>query len=155
MIPLTISIILCMLLLDFALIGFLPKYLNIWPALDSSIGRILIEQSLVPGCKRDFKYLALGYRSRGPRSNELRLLLTTKFLLIKNTRMTYVWRIDIKSINFFEVKNSIAGKIVVFHFTQDDQTHFLEFRTFELENWLKRLEEVGITDRTKLEENLN
>jgi len=40
-----ISILLCIVLFDFALIGILPKYFKIWPALDSSIGKRLIEES--------------------------------------------------------------------------------------------------------------
>ncbi len=153
---LIISIILCMVLLDFALIGFLPKYLNIWPALDSSVGKRLIEESsMFSKIKVDFEYNVWGYQSGGLtlRINDWRLLLTSSFLLIKNTRLTYVWKISIESIKFFEVKDSIAGKIIVFHFTQDDQAHFLEFRSFELKNWLKRLAEVGITDRAELAKN--
>jgi len=66
--------------------------------------------------------------------------------------LTYIWKVDIKSIKFFEVKKTTLGVLgdnIVIYFKQEGQFHFLEFRTFELESWLKRLEEVGITDRTK------
>ena len=100
------SIILCIVLFDFALIGILPKYFKIWPALDSSIGKRLIEESsMFSIIKVDFEYNVWGYRSGGLtlRINDWRLLLTSNFFLIKNTRLTYVWKVDIKSIKFFEV----------------------------------------------------
>jgi hypothetical protein len=152
---LIISILLCIVLFDFALLGILPKYFKIWPALDSSIGKRFIEESTMFSIiKVDFEYNAWGYRSGGLtlRINDWRLLLTSNSLFIKNTRLTYIWKVDIKSIEFFEVKKSTLGVLgdgIVIHFKQENQPHFLEFRTFKLESWLKRLEEVGITDRTK------
>lgn len=134
---------------DFLYFGFLPRYLNIWPALDNSIGEVLIKQTLWFGCKKDFKYKVWGYLGNPDFDTEFCLLLTTKFLLIKNTRLTYVWRVDVESIKFFEVKNSIIGKIIIFYFIQEGQTHFLKFPTLKFKNWFKHLSEIGIPEREK------
>ena len=145
-----ISTILCTTLFDFTVTGFLPKYFNIWPALNNLLGEVLIEQSLFLWSTLNFKIDTFGYREIGTRQRRnLRLALTSKFLLLKNTRRTYVWKVDHKSINSYEVKLSIVGKIIILHFSQEGKPQSLEFRPVDLEEWSNRLSEIGIPNKSK------
>lgn len=148
----TISTILCVILFDFAVTGFLPKYFIIWPALNNQLGEVLIEQSLFLWSTQNFKIEEFGYRKIGTKQRKyLRLVLTTKFFLLKNTQRTYVWKIDHKSINSYEVKYSIVGKIIILHFSQEGESQSLEFRPADLKDWSNRLSEVGVPEKSKNE----
>lgn len=135
------------ILLDFALIGFIPEKFRIWCSLKKEIHEKIIEDTVrysistnIPG-----KYInsminnRVGYKS---------LILTPKALIVKNTYLTYLLKIDIKTIESYEIKDVFFGKRFKLNLRIQETKRRFEFSTNRFDLWAKEFSKLNILEKT-------
>ena len=140
-----ISIIATLLLLDFSLIGFTPKILGIWGPLNKYVSEILIEDTAHYSLSTDIngEYIETMINSRvGYKS----LILTPEFLIVKNTFLTYLLKIDNRSIKSYTIKNELIGKKIKLLLKIMDTEKFIEFSTSKSKRWIKEFSALNISE---------
>ena len=144
MIIIIFAVIVCLLLVDFALIGVLPSKIGIWPSLKDFVkGDILIEDTANLSVHTDIegKYVEsminrkVGYKS---------LILTPKYLIVKNTRLTSLLNIGTDCIKRIDTKKALLGNKIILHLKMDDEDKRLEFTTKRRGDWIDAFSRIGI-----------
>ena len=138
MIIIVFAFILCILLLDFTIVGFLPSKLGIWTSLKDLItGDILIEDSAYLSVQTDIKgkYVdsminqRVGYKS---------LILTKGFLIVKNTYLTSLLNIKTDSIKRITTKKALLGKKLILYLEINNEDKYFNSTQKKLMNGLMR-----------------
>jgi hypothetical protein len=143
MIMLIGSLILCFVILDFSLIGFLPKVLKIWPSLSDLISKdeILLKleyhtfETNIKGQFMDSKF--------EKRYQYKPTLLTREFFIVRNTHFTYVFSVPTKSINGFKIKKSIGRKMLILNLTLADKERYIKIWPININGWVGGLSKLG------------
>ena len=135
------------LLIDFTIIGYLPKIFGIWPPI-SELGkkRPLIE-SYPHWIKTNIKVRfiesmvnnRMGYKT---------VTLTEDQIFLKNTRLTYLLKIDIPSVRYFEIEKNIFGKYIKLIFSENGDDLFFSFKPNNFTDWLHYLSNLGLIEKT-------
>lgn len=140
------SIVFSLLLFDFALVGFMPKVLKIWPPLSEIKEDILIEDTAYYSIKTDMQG-----RFVDPMINNRicykSILLTSYCLLVKNTILTYLLRINIEDINSYTVEQKILGKKITLYLTVKGEDRFFQFRTKKSDKWIETFLNIGLKQK--------
>jgi len=141
---LAVTLILVFMLLDFTLIGLLPSMFGIWPSLSDIKEEPLIEDSTIFGSIRtdmEGRFVSsminkrVGYKS---------IVLTSTCLVVKNTRRTYLLKIDLKSIYNYTVMKQLVGKRIILHLLTENRQKFFQFRTCMPDTWIKAFLDMGL-----------
>lgn len=146
MILIICSILFCLILLDFTIIGFLPKILRIWPPLKELCEDKLIEDSAYYSLKTDIRR-ASGNPIITSRINYKSIILTSKNLIVKNTFLTYLLRINIESIDHYHIKKHTIGKTIILYLTIEGKKKFFQFRSKKTEVWVREFDKLGIVEK--------
>ena len=135
------------LLIDFTIFGYLPKIFGIWPPI-SELGkkRPLIE-SYPHWIKTNIKVRfmesmvnnRMGYKT---------VTLTEDQIFLKNTRLTYLLKIDIPSVRYFEIEKNIFGKYIKLIFSENGDDLFFSFKPNNFTDWLHYFSNLGLIEKT-------
>ena len=135
------------LLIDFTIIVYLPKIFGIWPPI-SELGkkRPLIE-SYPHWIKTNIKVRfiesmvnnRMGYKT---------VTLTEDQIFLKNTRLTYLLKIDIPSVRYFEIEKNIFGKYIKLIFSENGDDLFFSFKPNNFTDWLHYFSNLGLIEKT-------
>lgn len=147
MIILILTIILGIILIDFAIIGFLPKILKIWPSLSTlDIRHLLVEDPLIfPYIKTNIKgplYDEQKFFWNRKRVSYKSLILTRKYLIVKNTRLTSLTSYNVDSIQSYTIKKKIRGDEVTIVFVIDRENKYFKFRTHLADEWIQAFKKI-------------
>ncbi|MFH2059318.1 MAG: hypothetical protein ABIJ59_10500 [Pseudomonadota bacterium] len=148
MVLVILSIVGAVILLDVTLIGFIPEKFGIWGSLKKEVQEKLIEDTVQYSISTDItgKYInsminnRVGYKS---------LILTPEALIVKNTRMTYLLKIDISKIASYEVKNELIGKRFKLNLKIQETKRLFEFSTNNYKRWVKEFSKLNISEKTQ------
>lgn len=139
------TIVIGFLLIDFSIIGFLPKVIGIWPAINGAkIKKPLIESyphwvdTNIKGKFIDSMVNnRMGYKT---------VFLSEDQIVLKNTRLTYLVKINVPSIKYFEIKRNVWGKYIKIYFTENGAELFFSFKPRYFDDWLSCLSKIGIEE---------
>lgn len=140
------SLIICCLILDFTLIGFIPKTFNIWPSLEDLIPT---KQQLD---KLEFHTFETDIEGKFRNSMfEKRYqytvaLLTNDFFIIKNTLLTYLFSVPNHSIESYKIKKTILGKKLIFYVNIEGKQHYIKILPINLRAWISKVSEMGFPE---------
>lgn len=140
-----LAIVGALILLDFTIIGLIPEKFGIWGSLRDGNPKKLIEDTVQYSIRTDInrKYVnsminnRVGYKS---------LLLTPKAILVKNTYLTYLLKVEINSIRSYEVKNELIGKRLRLNLEIQESKKWFEFSTNKSERWVQELTNMDIPE---------
>ncbi len=140
------STIIVVILLDFTLIGFLPEKFGIWESLKKVTHEKLIEDTVQYSITTDIteKYVdsminnRVGYKS---------LILTPEALIVKNTYLTYLLKIENDSIKSYEIKNELIGERFKLNLKIQESNNVFEFSTNQAEKWIQEFKKLNIIKR--------
>jgi hypothetical protein len=143
-----LSIIGAIILLDFTLIGFIPEKLEIWGSLKKVAHQKLIEDTAKYSMNTDItgKYIdyminnMIGYKA---------LILTSEALIVKNTYLTYLLKIDNSTIESYEIKTGIAVKRFKLNLKIQKNTKVFEFSTNKYARWIQEFSALNIPETQK------
>ena len=139
-----VTAVIGLILLDFALMGFIPSMLNLWPSLSELREDTLIEDNTVFGSIRtnvEGEFVGsminnrVGYKS---------IILTSRCLVVRNTRRTYLLKVDLQSIIRYSVVKQLGGSKILLDLLIEDQEKFFRFRTRTPDIWIKAFTEIGL-----------
>lgn len=140
------SILFCLLLLDFTIIGFLPKILRIWQPLKGLSEDTLIEDTAFYSIKTDIRRES-GNPIITNRINYKSIILTPKNLIVKNTFLTYLLRISIESIDHYHTEKHTIGEKIILYLTINGKKHIFQFRSKNPKIWIKEFDKLGIVEK--------
>ena len=140
-----LSIIGVIILIDFTLIGFIPEKLEIWGSLKKVVHQKLIEDTAQYSINTDItgKYIdsminhRVGYKG---------LILTSDALIVKNTYLTYLLKIDNCTIESYEIKTGLAVKRFKLNLKIQKNTKFIEFSTNKYARWIQEFSALNIPE---------
>ena len=142
LILIVISIVGCIILFDFAITGLIPSKIGISPALsDLNLNEILIEEFF-----SNFKTNIETFKSQGSRIHWKSAILTDEYFLVKLTRLTYKFSVEVDSIIKFEIIKGISGKRIKLTFLKKNEKNYFEFNPRNIDEWIKQLSNIGIEE---------
>ena len=130
-------------MIDFTIIGFLPKVFGIWPSINGArIKKPLIESyphwvdtNIKGKFIESMINKRMGYKT---------VFLSEDEIILRNTRLTYLVKIDIPSIKFFKVKRNVFGKYIKLVLTVNGDELFFSFKPRYFNDWLSWLSNIGL-----------
>ena len=127
-------VLFAIVLIDFALLGIIPYFLRLWPRY-----RHLTKDGIL--LEDDTKNLILAWE----RSNIRTLILTKKYLILKNTYFTSVKNVNINSIESCTIKKKRKNRSkVIINFKIDYKKPKLSFKTDKTDEWVRSMRLIGI-----------
>ena len=145
MILIILSIVGAIILLDFTFIGFIPEKLKIWGSLKKVEHQILIEDTAQYSINTDVtgKYINFMINNRVGYKG---LILTSGALIVKNTYLTYLLKIDNTTIESYEIKTGIAVKRFKLNLKIQKNTKVFEFSTNKYARWIQEFSALNIPE---------
>ena len=145
MILIILSIVGAIILLDFTFIGFIPEKLKIWGSLKKVEHQILIEDTAQYSINTDVagKYINFMINNRVGYKG---LILTSGALIVKNTYLTYLLKIDSSTIESYEIKTGIAVKRFKLNLKIQKKTKVFEFSTNKYAHWIQEFSALNIPE---------
>ena len=145
MILIILSIVCVIILLDFTFIGFIPEKLKIWGSLKKVEHQILIEDTAQYSINTDVtgKYINFMINNRVGYKG---LILTSGAVIVKNTYLTYLLKIDNSTIESYEIKTGIAVKRFKLNLKIQKNTKFFEFSTNKYAHWIQEFSALNIPE---------
>ncbi|MCP3872889.1 MAG: hypothetical protein GY699_07010 [Desulfobacteraceae bacterium] len=131
------------ILLDFTIIGFIPEKFGIWGSLRKENLTKLIEDSVQFSIRTDItgKYIDSMINNRVAYKS---VILTPKYILVKNTYLTYLMKIKVNSVDSYEIKNELIGSRIKLNLKIQGSTNIFEFSTKNSKQWIQKLEKMNI-----------
>ena len=141
-------IVAVIILLDFILIGFIPEKLGIWGSMKGIVHQELIEDTVQYRIYTDVtgKYIdflinhGIGYKT---------LILNSEALIVKNTDLTYLLKIDNSTIESYEVKIGLAVKRFKLNLNIQKNKKIFEFSTKKYASWIYEFSALNIPEIQK------
>ena len=136
------SIIICLIIVDFLLVGLVPKLIGIWPALSDYIDatqkpKTLKFYTIKTNSDNKLFQSLINYRVQ-----ILKIVLTEKFLIIRNTLLTCLTPIKIDEIKYYTVESGIKGKRLHLAFDENGAERYLKFWPDNLQEWEAALKNI-------------
>ena len=139
-----------LLVIDALFIGFVYKLLKIWnPIKSDDLKNNLISERFSAGTFTDIdRAVADNFINYGGKN--ITLILTPKFLYVRNTLFTYIMRFKIDSIMHYSVKKKFFGHRITLFLSIDGQKNIFYFKTKRENDWIKVLSSLGIKPAGRL-----
>jgi hypothetical protein len=141
-----LAVVVALILLDFAIIGFIPEKFGIWGSLGKENPTKLIEDSVLYSIRTDIigKYIDSMINNRVAYKS---VILTPSDILVKNTYLTYLMKIKVSSVNSYEIKNELIGSRIKLNLKIQGSTNIFEFSTKKSKLWIQELEKLKIFEK--------
>jgi hypothetical protein len=140
-----LSIVGVIIILDFTLIGCIPEKLGIWGSLKKVVPQKLIEDTAQYRINTDITGKYINYMINN-RIGYKGLILTSEALIVKNTYLTYLLKIDNSTIESYKIKTGIAVKRFKLNLKIQKNTKVFEFSTNKYARWIQEFSALNIPE---------
>ena len=143
MIQLVASILLCLIIVDFTLIGFLPRIFKVWLPIDVYVTKNnILGKSALYSFSTNLKHKAWDAKA-AYRVQLLYFVVSEDYLIIRNTILTCLPPIRISDIKKFKTKNCLVGIKLYFKIGLEGKKYF-KVRVHDTHNWAETFKRIGI-----------
>ncbi len=145
---LTLTILIGLLVVDYTVVGFIPMLISAWPKYqDYTENENILWQSRIHRIATNLDQKLFFRHSRHRASFNYQLVVTEKFLLIKNTLLTCLPPMKTTDISHFEIGKGFMGKKAILLYGKQQGT-YLAFQIKDIRGLVAVFNRIGIRGDT-------
>ncbi len=138
-----LSIIFVIALFDFALVGLIARTLKIWPSYTDLVEEVLFEDNVLYSIRTDIKNKC-GNPVITSRINYKSVVLTQKYLIVRNTYLTCLLYVENSNIESYSIEKGFVYDFFRLNVRIDGKVCYLKFKSKYLDVWIDCMRNLNI-----------